>query len=158
MKTGFLRAIAWAIAVAGAVDPVFTIARPTKPEVALVADQRLPDPALVDRVEATLGSQFTIVRGPSFGAAAVVSVGYQLPRGVTTGAERGFAVIPEPRSPFVAIASAATPAHALLQARTPVDVRVRTVAARGKTLTVTLRRDGVAVDQAALTIQSDDSI
>ena len=158
MKTGLLRAIALAIAAAGAVDPVFTISRRSKPEVVVVADQRLPDPALVDRVEAALESHFTVVRGPSFGSAAVVSVGYQLPRGVTSGAERAFAVVPEPRSPFVAIASAATPAHALLQARTPVEVRVRTVAARGKTLTVSLRRDGVAVGQATLTIQSDDSV
>ena len=108
MKLGFLRAIAWAIAAAGVVDPVFTISRASKPEVAVLADQRLPDPTLVDRVEAALGSQFTIVHGPSFGAAAVVSVGYQLPRGATTGAERGFSVVPEPRSPFVAIALAAS--------------------------------------------------
>jgi len=158
MKTGFLRAIAWAIAAAGVVDPVFTISRPVKPEVALVADRRLPDPALVDRVEAALASQFTIVRGPSFGAAAVVSVGYQLPRGVTAGAEKGFAVSPEPRSPFIAIAAATAPANALLQARTPIDLRIRTVAARGKTLIVTLRREGVAVNEARLTIEGDDTV
>jgi hypothetical protein len=161
MKTGFLRAIAFAIAAAGVVDPVITISRPVKPEVALVADKRLPDPGLVDRVADGLGPQFNIVRGPSFGAAAVVSVGYQLSQrdvGAAGGAERRFAVVPEPRSPFVAIASAAAPGHALLQARTPVDVRVRTVAARGKTLTVTLRRDGVAVDVATLTIQGDDTV
>jgi hypothetical protein len=143
---------------AGAVDPVFTISRPVKPEVAVVADRRLPDPGLIDRVEAALASQFTIVRGPSFGAAAVVSVGYQLPRGVTTGAEKGFAVTPEPRSPFIAIAAATAAANALLQARTPIDVRVRTAAARGKTLIVTLRREGVAVSEARLTIEGDDTV
>ena len=48
MKTGAWRIAAWAIAVAGVIDPSMTLTRPMKPEVALVADRRLPDPRLID--------------------------------------------------------------------------------------------------------------
>ena len=73
-----LRAIAIAIAIAGIVDPVFTLSRHAKPDVAVIAASRLPDPALTERVINALASRFSVVRGPSLAAAAVV-VGHELP-------------------------------------------------------------------------------
>jgi hypothetical protein len=158
MRTGVWRIAAWSIAVAGVLDPSMTLTRPMKPEVALVADRRLPDPRLIDRVADTLGSRFTVIRGPSLGAAAVVSIGYQMPSVAAREIGRGFAVVPAPRTPFAAIASVRAARRVPLQARSPIEVRVHTAGARGRSLTVTLRRQGAAVDQVKQTVTADDTM
>jgi len=151
------RIAAWAIVVAGLIDPVVALTRPAKPEVALVSDGRLPDPALLARVERALRGQFTVVRGPSLGAGAVVTVGYQMPPESARAFARAFAVVPEPRLPFAAITSIAAADLALLRSRLPIQVGIRAVAARGRTVAVTLRRDGVAIERATKAIASDDA-
>jgi hypothetical protein len=151
-----LRVVAIAIAVAGAIDPSFTAERPVKPDVALVAAARLPDPALTDRVARALDDRFTVIRGPSLGAAAVVSIGDQLPPETVRDLRPAFAVLPEPRAPFVSILSIDAPDRAQLQARVPVHVRVQVRAARGRELVVTLDTGGVTVDRVTRPISSDD--
>ncbi len=153
------RAAAWLIVLAGIVDPIVALTRTIKPEVALVSDLRLPDPSLVDRVERVLSGRFTVIRGPLDAGrpAAVVSLGYQLPRGGARASGRGFAVVPKPRAPFVAITAVTTADRPLLQSRLPVDVSLRAVAAAGRTVAVTLRRDGVAIDRITTALSSDDA-
>ena len=132
-----------------------------KPDVSIVASARLPDPALVDRVAAALESRFRVIRGASLGAGATVLVGDTwASTGLTErdgghGA-RAFAVTPEPRAPFISITSATMPDSGHLQSRIPVAVRARVSAARGRTATFTLSRDGVAVDRVTSAIKSDD--
>jgi hypothetical protein len=152
-----LRVIAVAIAITGAIDPVITADRRVKPDVSLVAAGRLPDPALADRVARTLESHFTVIRGASLGAAAVVSVGTELPPADARLLQPAFAVIPEPRTPFVAITAADAPPVTQLQARMPVAVRVHTIAAQGRQLTVTLASGGVVVDRLTRDISGNDT-
>jgi hypothetical protein len=154
--TTWLRAGAVAIAVAGVVDPSLSATRSVKPDVSIIASARLPDPALVDRVAATLESRFHVIRGASLGAGAAVLVGDSFPAGATPSATRAFAVTPEPRAPFISITSATAPDTAHLQSRIPVAVRARVSAARGRTATFTLRRDGVAIDSVTSAIKGDD--
>ncbi len=156
MTRSLLRAVAFIVAVAGVIDPAITRRTPTKPDVALIASDSLPDPALVDRVANALAPHFTIVRGPSIGSAAVVSVGYQLAGAGGQNPARAFAVFPEPRQPYVGIAAITSPSHALLQARTPIDVRAHVVSGQGHRLTATLRHDGVAIDQVERPVTSND--
>ena len=159
--TTWLRSAAVAIAIAGVVDPSLSATRSVKPDVSLVASARLPDPALVDRVAATLESRFRVIRGASLGASAMVLVGDSwTSTGLTEGdgvdGARAFAVTPEPRAPFISITSAEMPDSAHLQSRITVAVRARVSAARGRTATFTLRRDGVAIDRVTSAIKSDD--
>ena len=157
MTPRILRVVAIAIAIAGAIDPAFTLTRRVKPEVALVAAGRLPDPDLTDRVADALKGRFAVMRGAPFGSAAVVSVGYALPGDeATEGAQPAFAVVPEARRPFASIASIRVPTHAHLEARVPVRVSVHARAANGKQLTVVLANNGVAMDSATRTIAGED--
>lgn len=151
------RVVAWLIVMASVIDPVIALTLPTRPRVALVTDQRLPDPSLVDRTERALRSRFTVVRGVSSNPAAVVSIGYQLPGVGARGIARAFAVVPEPRLPFAAIASVQAADQPLLQSRLPITLVVRTMAARGKSLVVTLRRHGAALDRVTREISGDDT-
>ena len=107
-----LRVAAIAIAVAGAIDPSMRITRATRPEVGVVSSSRLADPALVDRVAAALEDRFDVVRGASFGAAAIVSVGDALPPEGLRSAAVGFAVAPAVTQPFVRITAIDAPASA----------------------------------------------
>jgi hypothetical protein len=157
MTRAILRAVALAICVAGIVDPAITRASRVKPDVGVVADTRLPDARLVDRVVRALEPHATVIRGAPIGAAAIVSVGYQVPGPSSQRAPVAFAVMPEPRAPFVSIVSAAGPRQAALHTRVPIVVRVQATAARGRTLTVTLERGGVPIDRVARPIAGDDA-
>ena len=152
-----LRAVAVAIAVAGAIDPAITAVRPTRPEIALVASDHLPDPTLTDRVAQALDDHFTVIHGSSIGAAATVSVGYQLPGPGARHTPVGFALLPEPRAPFVAITAIESPARVQLQAQAPLTVRLHTMSARGRTLTVTVMNGTVALSHMTRPIESDDT-
>ena len=152
----WLRAVAVAIAIAGVVDPSTTIDDRERPDVVLSADGRLPDPTLVDRVSQALDERFTVVRGPIVGAAAIVHVGNQLPDTSSRGFSPAFVIAPEPRAPWIAIEVIEAPARAHLYSRVPMAVRVRSVAARGRTATVTVEHAGVAIDRATHEIATDD--
>ena len=153
-----LRVVAIAVAIAGSVDPVLTVVDRQRPEVAITSDDRLPDPSLVDRVSATLESRFTIVRGPTIGAAAIVHVGNRLPDPAMRHVTPAFVVAPEPRSPWIEIESVEAPARAHLHSRVPITVQVRSAAARGRTIVVTLESGGVAIDRVTREIAVDDDL
>src|SRR5688572_7334806 len=133
-----LRAVAIAIAIAGVIDPAITRSSPQKPDVSLVVAGPLPDPGLADRVARALEPVATVVRGPSIGAAGVVSVGYQLPDASVRNSPAAFAIVPVSRTPFVTIEAIRAPERANLQARVPVSVTIRARAARGRSLAVQL--------------------
>ena len=159
--TTWLRSAAAAIAIAGVIDPSLSATRAVKPDVSVVASVRLPDPALVDRVTTALESRFHVIRGASLGAGATVLIGdtwvdMAPTDGDSAHGARAFAVSPEPRAPFIAITSATTPTTAHLQSRIAVSVRARVSAARGRTATFTLRREGVAIDSVTSAIKGDD--
>ena len=157
MTTAWLRVAAIAIGVAGVIDPSITAVRHVKPEIALVASPRLPDSDLIDRVARSLDDRFTVIRGASIVAAATVSVGYQLPELAARNSTVGFAVLPEPRDPFVAITAVDTPPRVNLHAQAPIKVGLQTFAARGQTLTVTISDGNVTLNRIATTITGDDT-
>jgi hypothetical protein len=148
MTRRLLRGAALAIAIAGAIDPAITARRAVKPRVSLVGSPALPDPTLVDRVASSLASSFRVTRETSGGpAAAVISVGEQLPGVDDLRSSIAFAVLPQPRQPYVAIETMSAPERAHLEARVLVNARVRVVSGEGRKLTVALRKDGVEVDR-----------
>ena len=151
-----LRACAVAIAVAGIVDPVLTLDRHAKPEVALIASDALPDPALTDRVFDALASRFTVVRGPSIGAAATVVVGEGLPASATTSDAPGFVVVPEPRRPYLSVTAVRAPSRAHVQSRVPIEVQVRAQAARGRKLSIALRSGAALIDRTTRDVVAGD--
>ena len=152
-----VRGAAIAIALAGAVDPAFTVVRPARPEIGLVTDARLPDPDLTGRVISALESRFTVVPGVPMGAAGVVSIGFQLPPARALDAAPGFAVLPEPRAPFVAIADLHAPRAAMLESRVPVRVQLNTWASRGRRLEVALEGRGLVIDRVTREVAADET-
>lgn len=156
MTQTILRVFAIAVAIAGVIDPAVARVRARRPDVAVVTGA-LPDPGLETRVTRALESRFTIVRGPSLGAAAIVSIGEQLPNDAARQIEPAFAVFPKPSAPFVAVSSVDAPATAQLQARFPVRVGVRAMAARGRKVFVTLKSQGVVIDEAVTEIADGDT-
>ena len=80
-----LRAIAVAIAIAGAIDPSIAWSRREKPVVSLVAASAR-DEALVDRASRELERDVVVARGADAGAAALVVVGDRVPAGIEAGA------------------------------------------------------------------------
>ena len=156
--TSLLRAVAVVVAVAGVIDPSLSATRRVRPEVALIAGTRLPDPALVDRVAAEIGDGVRVIRGASLGAAATVVVGDALPDAAVQDTRIAFAIRPEPASPFVSITAADAPSRAHLQARIPVEVRVRAQAARGRTVAVTLSSAGTTLDRVSRDVKEDDEM
>ena len=159
MTRRLLRTAAVVIAIVGAIDPAVTASRRVKPRVALVASPALPDAALVDRVSSSLASAFTVTRESAGNApATVVLVGEQLPAADILASSVAFAVLPEPRQPYVAIDSYSAPGRVHLEAQVPVTARVRVVSGQGKKLTVVLRKDGVEVDRVTQDVTGADDV
>ena len=152
----WFRVAAIAIAIAGAIDPAIATRARIKPDVAVVSAGPLPDPALVDRVTRALSPIATIVRGPSIGASAVVSIGYELPDVGAIDAPAAFAVLPIARTPFITIESIRSPARGDLEARVPVIATVHTRAAKGHVVTAQLELNGVVIDEVKRTPGGDD--
>jgi hypothetical protein len=156
--TRWLRAGAIAIAVAGAVDPAWTLSRPVKPEVALITADRLPAEALPDRVAAMLAPRFNVVRGASFGASATVLIGDNLPANARIPTPLAFAIQPSATSPFVSIVAIDAPDRGQLQSRIPIRVRVRVQAAEGREVAVVARHNGIRLDSVTKKIAGADVV
>jgi hypothetical protein len=162
--TRALRTLAIAIAAAAALDPSVTISRPVKPEIGLIPAAHLPDPALEARARAALSERFTVISGAPIGAAALVSIGYQLPPiargqiGAGLGDAAAYGLVPEPRLPFVSIGSIEVAASVPLQSRATMRAVVHAWAAHGRTINVELRQDGVAIARAERRVEADDAV
>src|SRR3954470_9180095 len=78
--TTTLRLLAFAIAIAGMLDPAITMAGASRSRIAIVATQSAPDIAAVhDRLVRDLASSFEIVPGVTADAAAAVMIGNRVP-------------------------------------------------------------------------------
>ena len=154
--TTVLRALAIVIAIAGAIDPGIAVTTAIRPEVAVVADPRLPDPGLRDRVASTLADRFEVVMRPPFGSAAVVTVGDSLPPAAQRTAPVAFAVSPAAAAPFVTITGLQAPAHGNAHAQIPVRVTVRARAAVEQDVVVSLRLGQQEIDRQTIRPTSDD--
>jgi hypothetical protein len=142
-----LRAVAVAIALAGALDPVVTSNRSTRPEVSVIAIDPHRDSALAARVARTLGTAFTVTSAPFAAAGAAVLVGDRLPDAIGELVAPTFAVMPEPVRRSATIEEIQVPAWAALNGRVPVNVVTRVTGAIGGRVRLTLRLNGVVVDQ-----------
>jgi len=152
-----LRVFAIAIAVLAAIDPAITSNRTTPPEISVIAaDPR--DSLLTTRVALQLSGAFHVFTAPLPSADATVFVGEQLPPGSNDLATPVFAVAPDRDGPTATIESLRAPAVSPLEARVPVDARVRVTGARGRRVTTVLRLGGIVVDQAEQEATSNDTI
>ena len=143
--TYVLRALAIAIAVAGAIDPAIAWSRRDKPIVSVIAESAR-DRALADRAARALSNEFTVVRGPDAGASAVVAVGDRAPEGLEPGRAPAFALV----AGGPAIVQLDVPEHADLESRTPIHVRAN-LGPGAATAEARLRVNGLVVDRQTLT-------
>jgi hypothetical protein len=146
-----LRALAIAIAVAGAIDPAIAWSHRDTPVVSLVAVS-VRDRDLADRAARALASAFTVVTGPDAGASAVVVAGDRAPEGFEPGSAPGFALVAGGPS----IERVDIPERADLESRVPVHLRAN-VGAGVTTAEARLRVNGLIVDRRALTLTPGDS-
>jgi hypothetical protein len=139
--TWALRAAAFAIAIAGVVDPSFTWRHRNKPVVSVIAvDDR--DAPLRDRAVVALANDFTVVTRPDAGAAAVVAVGTRPPDSLEIGRRPAFALHPDEP---LAITHIDLPERARAHARVPISFRGTS---RGPgPVEAQLRMDGLIVDR-----------
>jgi hypothetical protein len=148
-----MRAVAIAIAVAGIIDPSTSWSHHEKPVVSVVAASA-GDRDLTDRAAQALDRQFTVVRGPDAGAAAIVAVGDRVPDGLDPGSTPAFAVR---STSSVAIEAVDVPERANLDSRVPIAFRARVDAASAG-LEATLRVNGLVVDRQTFNPKSGEPI
>ena len=146
-----LRAVAIAIAVAGAIDPAIAWSHRDKPVVSVIATSaRQRD--LADHVARALSSDFTIVRGPDAGASAVVAAGDRAPEDVEPARAPAFAVV----AGGPAIERLDVPERVSLDSRVPIHVRA-SVAAGTAPAEARLRVNGLVVDRQTMVVTPGQS-
>ena len=150
-----LRGIAIAIAVAALLDPSITTNRAAKPIVSVIPIHAR-DSALSVRVASSLEKQFTVLRSPLATADASVIVGDNVPADTRALSSRVFAVLGDRSAPTVIIERVDAPSSAPAAARVPVTAVAHVTGARGRTLDVSLRNDGLAVDHATRVVRTND--
>ena len=151
-----MRGAAIAIALVAAADPAITSSRTVRPDVALATSGSARDSAFSDRVARALSKDFTVVRAPLAAAAATVIVGERLPTPSTELASPAFAVFDDANNATVSLDAVRAPSTAPPNARVPIAISARVNGARGRTLDVTLRANGLVVDRVTKTITTDD--
>lgn len=144
-----LRAVAIAIATAGAIDPSMSSSRAEKPVVSLLSVASR-DRELTNRAAQVLGRRFTVVHGPDAGATAVVVVGDRAPDAVDPGTAAAFALMP---ASDVIIDAIDVPERSNLDSRVPVGFRARTRTAL-PSVEATLRVNGLVVDRQTVALKS----
>ncbi len=103
-----------------------------------------------------MSKDFTVVRAPIAAAAATVIVGERLPTQSTELASPAFSVFDDANNVTVSVDAVRAPSAAPPNARVPIAVSARVSGARGRTLDVTLRANGLVVDRVTKTIATDD--
>lgn len=141
-----LRAVAVAIALAGALDPTITSNRSTRPDVSIIAVNPRRDSVLGASVARTLGASFTVTPAPFAAAAATVLVGNRLPDATAELIAPVFAVVPDAVHPTATIEAVEVPAWAPLDGRVPVNVVARVIGAKTGHVSLALRLNGTVVD------------
>jgi hypothetical protein len=141
------------IAVLAVIDPALTSSRATRPLVSMVTSS----PEHVERADAVtrqLGRRFTVVRGQIDGAAGTILVGDALPDESRWFPSPVVAVTPTLPATRIRVVAFEVPATSPLNARIPVDVRVRVHAALGRTLRLELRGNGATVESRTMPVTS----
>jgi hypothetical protein len=149
-----LRALAIVIAIAAVVDPSFMREQRVRPEIALVASDATVSPALMQRVQAALEDDFSVIDGPFGGAAATVVVGTSVPE-FPSFASPVFVVVPAPRTPDRRIVAVRSPATVSIDAVAGVDVDIEASGAPGDSVVVSLRHGATLMDRVARPIGGD---
>jgi hypothetical protein len=114
------------------------------------------DSAFANRVAGALSKDFTVVRAPVAAAAATVMIGERLPADPSELASPVFAVFSDRSGPAVSLDAVHAPAAAPTNSRIPVSMTTHVTGARGRTLDVALRANGLVVDRATRSIAADD--
>lgn len=118
MTERLLRLAAVVIAIAGVVDPSWTLERPVSPVVAMHVGSNGDE--LAERVRQALGDDFVLVPEPAVGADARIVVGNDVPAAADMPT---FSVVPADGTEIAAIRA---PARTPVDARVPVHVTLRT--------------------------------
>ena len=150
------RGIAFAIAIAGVLDPAIISTRPARPVVSVVATGTAANDAVVDRVLATLGNRFVILDAPFEAADATILVGDRLPEGSTSPTTPVFAVVPDLASPTLRIERFVVPAWVPLESRVPITVGARVTGAAGRRVTVSLLVGALEIDRVEHNVRTAD--
>lgn len=116
------RVVAIAIAVLATIDPALTVRRAVRPIIAVIGDRG--DAALAEAATNILTGRFTVVRGTSDAAAAVVVAGGVVPDERPAERVPAFALWPDSARPRIRISQVDAPSRASLDARLPVDIRL----------------------------------
>ena len=148
-----LRMLAVWIAILGLVDPVLTWPRSDRPVVAVIDAGAS---SLATRLTTELARDFDVHTGPVAGSAATVLAGWALPAAPVAVSGALIAVTPSPVSPRVDIEHLSAPATSAPAASVPVDVALRAVGARGRTLRVDVSDGALLLDRTTHIVASDD--
>jgi hypothetical protein len=155
MKMVWLRLAAVTIAIVAVVDPAITSSRTSQPVVSIIQASADQD-QLADRVSDALSRGFRVVRGRFDGAAGTILVGPALPDESTglSGAIVGIT----PNATPVTIVQLDAPYDVPINTRIPVRARVAVAGEAGRTLEVTLRSGGAAVQTTNVPVPSDSAV
>ena len=149
-----LRAVAIVIAIVAAIDPAITTVRSGRPIVSVRAIDPSADSALALRVARQLRRDARVIPARFDAADAVIFVG-DAPPPLGVGADVPMFIVRDDARPRVLIESVRAPNVASVSANRRIDVTVRTVGARNRTLQVLLRNGDIVVDRVQLPITDD---
>jgi hypothetical protein len=141
------RAVAFAIAIGGIIDPAITSDRPAKRVVVVSAGDSARDGRLADAVANTLRRRFDVARTAIAGASAAVVVGDRLPPSDDNFPSPVFVVVADSNQPSVELDRIDLPSNATLDERVPVHARVSVHGAAGRSVDVTARAGGAVLDR-----------
>lgn len=147
------RALAVAIAIAAAVDPILPLVRSDRRTVAIV---NTGDAADAERISRALSREFDVHAGPIAGAAATIVAGDAVPASPIATSGALFAVLPAAATPRIEIEKATAPSIAPSGSKIAIAARMRFVGMRGRTVIVDLFAGALAVDSAKRVVSNDD--
>ena len=147
MQRAGLRGVALAIALAALLDPAITRDRRTKPVVIVSAMDSARDARLADAVTNALRGRFSVARSPVAGASGAVIVGDGLPTSSDEIPSPAFVVVADSGQRTVSIDRLEVPQDATLDERVPVLATVSVRGAAGRSVDVTVRVAGAAMDR-----------
>lgn len=116
------RVVAIAIAVLAVIDPSFSVRRADRPVISVIGGHH--DAAVAHAAASALAGRFTVVRGFSDAAAAMVVVGGMVPDEKPAAHLPVFGLWPRSTAPQVRILQVDAPSPALLDSRVSLDVRL----------------------------------
>lgn len=148
-----LRALAVAIAVAAAIDPVISLLRTDRHTVAMI---NAGGGATTTAVSEAFSEDFDVHDGPVAAASATVIVGAEVPASPIATSGALLTLIPAAASPRIEITRVSSPALASSGSKVPITATIRAVGMRGRTAVLDLFAGALAVDSLQHAVVSDD--